>query len=266
MNLHQRLIMIAVVATLTACSFSPSKDVRVDGIDISESKANSTAAVYAELGLRYMQKGSYKLSIQKLRKAIELDPELPSAYLYLAQLYSPLDQLSDAETYFKKSIGMDPDYSRAQNNYGAFLCGHKRYAESEQQFLGALANPLYENSAATLENLGLCSLDAGQTAKAEGFFKQALDKNPLMPTSLYTLAQINYDRGDLKTAQLDLDRYRRVAQQTPSSLWLGIQVARKLGHKDTAASLALMLNNAFPKSPQAVKLKGSSGKIKGSAS
>ena len=203
--LPRLLLVIAVATGLGACISTPEKTVKVDGIDISESKADSAAAIYAELGLRYMQKGNFKLAMQKLRKAIALDPELPSTYLYLGQLYATLDELPDAESNYRKAITMDPDYSRGHNNYGAFLCTHERYQESEQQFLAAISNPLYENAAATLENLGLCSLAAGETAKAEGYFKQALKKSPYLGRSLFNLAQISYDHKDYQAASSALN-------------------------------------------------------------
>jgi len=251
------ILFVLLAGGLSGCASTPDskKTVKVDGINISESKANSAAGIYAELGLRYMQKGKYKLSVQKLRKAMELDPELPSAYLYLGQLYYQLDELEDAEANYRKAIEMDPDYSRAHNNYGAFLCGQKRYSESEVQFLAAIGNPLYENSAATLENMGLCMYADGQFAKAEDYFKQALAKVPYLGRSLYALAKINYDRGDIPAAQLNLERYRKVASQTPETLWLGIQVARKLGEKDSEASLVLLLEKRFPGSAEAKMLK-----------
>jgi len=254
-SLFTRSLLPLILATvLSGCASTPDstkKSVKIDGINISEAKANSAAGIYAELGLRYMQKGKYKLAIQKLRKAIELDPELPSAYLYLGQLYYQLDEIADAEVNYRKAISMDPGYSRAQNNFGAFLCEQKRYAEAETQFLAAIDNPLYENSAATLENIGLCLYADGQIAKAEDYFKQALAEVPYLGRSLYLLAKINFDRGDLKAAELNLERYRRVASQTPETLWLGIQVARKVGNKNREASLTLLLEKQFPSSAQA---------------
>jgi len=258
------IITLLLAAGLSGCASTADskKTVKVDGINISEAKADSAAGIYAELGLRYMQKGKYKLSVQKLRKAIELDPELPSAYLYLAQLYYQLDELEDAETNFRKALEMDPDYSRAHNNYGAFLCRQKRYSESETQFLAAIDNPLYENSAATLENIGLCMYQDGQYAKAEDYFTRALVEVPYLSRSLYVLAKINFDRGDIAAAKLNLERYRRVASQTPETLWLGIQIARKLGEKNSEASLALLLKQQFPGSAQAKQLASPDTKAK----
>jgi len=260
------ILLLLLVTGLSGCASvaKEEKSVKIDGIDISESKADSAAAIYAELGLRYMLKGKYKLAVQKLRKAIELDPELPSAYLYLAQLYYQLDEFAEAEINYRKAITMDPGYSRAHNNFGAFLCEQKRYAEAETQFLAAIDNPLYENSAATLENMGLCMYNDGQTAKAEDYFKQAIAEVPYLGRSLYMLAKINYDRGDIKTAATNLERYRRVASQTPRTLWLGIRVARDQGDKDREASLTLLLEKQFPASAQAKQI--NNPKIKAGAS
>jgi len=102
----------------------------------------------------------------------------------------------------------------------------------------------------------------GQYAKAEDYFNQALAEVPYMARSLYALAKINFDRGDIPAAKLNLERYRKVASQTPETLWLGIQVARKLGEKDNEASLALLLRSQYPKSAEAKLLESSGSKAK----
>ncbi len=238
---------------LAGCA-SDSVKREYDGQTISEAKRATPAANYSELGLRYMQKGHYKRALHRLHKAISLDPELPSSYLYLGQLYNELDEFSAAETNYRKAMALDPGYSRAHNNLGVFLCERGRYAEAETEFKLVLSDPLYEHKAATLENMGLCALGAGQPAKAESYFKAAINASPIQARSLLNLAQINFDRDDARTAQLYLDHYRKVAAPTPESLWLGINVERSLGNNDAEASLSLLLAGHFPRSAQAHRL------------
>lgn len=255
------LLASLVVGLLSGCSsvsetLSGSKGpaVAIRGPNISDQKANTPAAKYADLGLNYMREGQYKTAMEKLRKAIGLDPNLPSAYLYLGQLYARLDEYPDAETYFRKALSLDPNYSRAHNNFGAFLCRRERYAESEAEFLAALDDPFYENAPATLENLGLCTRAAGDIDKARGYFEKALAKDPLRPKSLYELARINYDSGNTAQAKIYLERYRRVAPQSPATLALGIKVEQRLGNDDAEASLRLLLLRAFPRRAEARRL------------
>ena len=229
----------------------------MDGLNISEQKADSAAAIYAQLGLQYMQKNNYKMSMNKLRKALELDPELPSAYLYLGQLYARLEEYPDAEIYFRKAIEKDPGYSRAHNNYGIFLCQRQRYAESEKHFLAALKDPLYDAAAQTLENMGICALAAKQPSKAEAYFEKALLKDPLLPGALFNLALMNYNKGQFQQAAVNIERYRRVAQPSPASLWLGVNIQRRLGNESAEASYAMLLENLFPNSVETSLLKKS---------
>lgn len=251
---QRQLPILIAVLMLAGCSSMKEKTVSDDGLNLSEQKADSAAAIFSEMGLRYMQQENYKLAMVKLRKAQKLDPELPSTYLYLGQLYARLEEYQDAEANYRKAITIDPHYSRGHNNYGAFLCARKRYAESEIQFLAALKDPLYDRAAATLENLGLCTLAAGETGKAQGYFEKALKKNPLLPQSLYHLARISYDQGDIDRAKRHLEQYRKIAPQSPATLALGIEVEQGLGDSSAEASLRLMLHSVFPNSPEAKRL------------
>jgi type IV pilus assembly protein PilF len=204
-----------------------------------------------------MQKNNYKMSINKLRKALELDPDLPSAYLYLGQLYARLEEYPDAEIYYRKAIEKDAGYSRAHNNYGIFLCQRQRYAESEAQFLAALKDPLYDSAPQTLENMGICSLAAKQPSKAAAYFEKALLKDPLLPGALFNLALMNYNQSRFQQAGVNIERYRRVAQPSPASLWLGINIQRRLGNNPAEASYAMLLENLFPNSGETSRLKSS---------
>jgi type IV pilus assembly protein PilF len=252
------LLPVLILAGLGGCTSTDDKPtVSVDGLNISEQKANSAASIYAQLGLQYMQKNNYKMSMNKLRKALELDPDLPSAYLYLAQLYARLEEYPDAETYYRKAIEKDPGYSRAHNNYGIFLCQRQRYAESEAQFLAALKDPLYDSAAQTLENIGICSLAAKQASKAEAYFKKALEKDPLLPGALFNLALMDYNHSRFQEAAINIERYRRVAQPSPASLWLGVNIQRRLGKDSPEASYAMLLENLFPASVETKMLKTS---------
>ena len=75
-----------------------------------------------------------------------------------------------------------------------------------------------------------------------------------MPASLLGLAQIEFDKQHIKIAASYLDRYNKIAPHTPQSLWLGVLIERKRGHKGKAGSYAVFLKGKFPESKEAMLL------------
>ena len=71
------------------------------------------------------------------------------------------------------------------------------------------------------------------------------------------MAKLSYANGNYLSARAFLQRYLEIANQTPASLWLGIQIEQKLGDKNTLSSYALLLKNNFPDSREAGLLKES---------
>jgi type IV pilus assembly protein PilF len=105
--------------------------------------------------------------------------------------------------------------------------------------------------------MGICSLAAKQPSKAAAYFEKALQKNPLLPGALFNLALMNYNQSQFQQAAINIERYRRVAQPSPASLWLGINIQRRLGNSPAEASYAMLLENLFPNSGETSRLKSS---------
>jgi type IV pilus assembly protein PilF len=207
------------------------------------------------LGLNYLQRGDYKVALEKLEKALQQNPNLPSAHNTIALLYQRLGETDKAEKHFKEAIQRAPDYSEAENNYGAFLCQQGEYKESEKYFLMAIENPLYSNAAGALENAGLCANRIPDSASAEKHLRRALSINPRLYKSLFEMAKINYDNHQLVDAKAYLDRYRQVARWNPESLMLAIKIAHALGDQNAVSSYILHLKAHFPDSDEAQQAK-----------
>lgn len=243
---------LLVIALLVGCTstgggtYGPSQNVT------SDTKA---AEINMRLGLNYMQRGDYKIALDKLQRALQQDPNLPSAHNTIGLLYQRLDEMEKAEHHFKQAIQRAPDYSEAQNNYGVFLCQQSRYLESEQRFLEAMKNPLYPNVDEALENAGICVGLIPDATLSEQYFRKALQINPNLSKSLLHLAELSYLNINYVQAKSYLDRYELVSQWTARSLLLAIKIENKLGDKDAVASHDLMLRARFPDSEEALQVK-----------
>jgi type IV pilus assembly protein PilF len=220
-------------------------------------RSNEVAESNLNLGIAYLKRGEYELSLEKLNKALEADPRYTPTLNALGILYQKLGDNVKAEQYFKQALGIRSNDAHTLNNYGQFLCSTSRFNEAQDAFLGAANNPLYETPEISITNAGTCALKNNNPEMAEKFFRDALDKNPKIPVALIQMSRLSYDQGNYLSARGYLQRYIEVSKHTPVSLWLGIQIEQQLGDKNTLSSYALLLKNKFPDSNEAKLLQDS---------
>ena len=240
------LLVLVAAAVIAGCAANGSQRRGPDG--------RNPAEVNVELGVRYMQAGMKAVALEKLKKALDQDPELPSAHNAIAVLYQNLGEDGLAEEHFRRALRLDPKYSQAHNNFGIFLCRKDRWAEAEQHFVAAGSDPLYERPELPYTNAGVCAAKAGDPVKAEHYLQLALKANPLFPIALREMARLTLDKGEYLRTRAYLQRYSEVARHTAETLWIGIQAERALGDRDAVASSSLLLRNNFPESEQARRL------------
>jgi type IV pilus assembly protein PilF len=241
------LIHLALAAVLVGC-----QQTRVAKPTAEERE--KLAKVNTQLAIEYIQKGDLEIGLDRLNKALEADPNYVDAHNTLGLLRSNLGQYDEAERSFKRALGIDPGNSSALNNYGQFLCQLKRYEEGQSLFLKAVENPLYGNPQAALSNAGTCAVNAGDLEAAEKHFRAALQIDAKLAPALYQMAHLSHRHGHFLSARGYLQRYLEVGRHSAQSLWLGIQVERELGNRDTQASYELQLEKNFPDSDEAGRL------------
>ena len=241
MKIQTFFALLLLSALLSACAGNNRN---------SSSGGNEAAEINMRLGLNYMQRGDYAFALEKLEKALQQDPNLPSAHNTIAILYQRLGEDEKAEYHFKKAVDLAPEYSEAQNNYGAFLCQQQRFAEAEKRFLIAVENPLYQSAAQAYEIAGLCALQQQQVKKAEGYFRRALQIEPALSKSLLQMAEINYQQQNYLQARGYIQRFHDASVWTARALLLGIKIENKLGDEDAVASYILILRSRFPDSDE----------------
>ena len=131
------------------------------------------------------------------------------------------------------------------------MCGTGSYKKGLAYLNKVLLDPLYSNKGQAYENMGICVEKQGNIKKAEQYYISALKFNMNSPSALLGLAQIEFDKRNVKLASEYLKRHNKLARPTPQSLWLGLIIARKQGLKGKAGSLAIKIKQYFPDSKEA---------------
>ncbi|MCK4864584.1 MAG: type IV pilus biogenesis/stability protein PilW [Gammaproteobacteria bacterium] len=208
-----------------------------------------------ELGVAYLARGKNKVAMNKLKKALEFDDENGNAHHYIAELYRRLGQNHLAKAHFEEAMNINEENSSLKNNYGIFLCGTGSYEKGLALFNKVLADPLYEDKGQAYENMGLCVEKQGNIQTAEKYYITALKFNWKLPSALLGLAQISFDKRNIKASTEYLKRHHKIARRTSQSIWLELLIARKKGFKGKVGSLALKLKSYFPDSKETRLLK-----------
>ena len=222
-------------------------------IPVSERKLDKVAAARErmQLGLTYLNRGNSEQAKYNLDKALEYAPELEDVHIALAYYYQTVGDLVRTEESYMNAISTKDASGDSMNNFGVFLCQQKQYNKAEKMFLAAIEMPKYTRTASSYENLGLCSREARQAEKARQYFQMALKYDPRRSVSLLELAELEAELGDYIQARNQLARYHQVAEQTPESLALGIQIEQAVNDDAAVTRFGILLLAKFPASPQA---------------
>lgn len=242
-----RLLLSTLFIALTACSSTQVKEQ-------DESRIKRASRYNVDLGVAYMQDGKLDTAMGKLKKALEQDPDSARAHDAIAVLYGQIDENELAEKHFRRSLRLDPDNSRTHNNYGQFLCREGEYDRAEKEFTTAADNPLYSGRMVALTNAGVCANEIPDAAKAEQYFRRALQEDPSYTPALMLMAKTSFSQEKYMSARGYLQRYEAVAPYSAEGLWLGVRIEQALDDRDASARYALLLKNNFPDSEQAKAL------------
>jgi len=220
----------------------------------SERDEKDAAAINFQLGIQYFGRGNYVLARDRLLLSVELDSSRAIVWSTLATTYEQLDNLRLAEEAHDKALRTGSRNFNVQNRYAVFLCRQRRFDDAEQQFehsIGAAANDFPE---LMMTNAGVCMSKKPDYAKAEIYFRRALERRPNHPEALLQLALLKHQTGDDLTARAFLQRYRSSNPATPGVLHLCILIEDKLGDKRASSDCSNELLRDFSGSEESRRI------------
>ena len=204
-----------------------------------------------ELARNYIGEGNWNDAKRNLELAAAIDPDNAEVHEAFALVYQSTGEYELAEESFEKAISAKHDFSRARNNYAAFLFSQSRYEEAEVQLDFVVEDTLYSARPQAFVNLGVCRLRLFDAPGAEQAFVRALSMDRSNSIALLELALLRFDAEDYKSASRYYSSYRGVVRpQSSRGLWLGVRLAQKNGDRDAESSYAMALTNLYPQSPE----------------
>lgn len=204
-----------------------------------------------DLARGYLEKRDWNRARDPLKRALEIDPRSAEANTLMGVLNQAQNEPELAERYYRQALRHDPHFAMALNNYGTFLYARGRYEDALGPLRTLVGDPAYRERPRAYENLGLTELKVGNKERARAAFERALSFDTVLPRSGLELAEMAYEEGDYSAATRYYDVFRKRAKQTPRSLCLGLDLARRSGDDNQRASYELALRNLYPNSDQA---------------
>lgn len=212
-------------------------------------KGRSSAGSALALVQRAQQRlgnGELAEAEREARQALKLDPKSAAAYTVLAIVQDRGGNAKVAEQHYRRAAELAPDQGGMLNNYGTWLCGNGRAAESLAWFDRALAAPGYQTPDVAAANAGSCALQAGQTTRADALLRQALVFDPTNQVALSAMAELEFNAGRTMSARAFSERRLAAAPADPPALLLASQIERKLGDSAAAEAYVRRLRAEFP--------------------
>lgn len=244
----QRLASIGFsVVLLTACMSNTREEV----------SPQASSAVLTSLGMEYLQLGQVNVALEKLNKAIELNPDNAEAQDAIAVLFERIKEYGPAREHYEKALKLRPDSASTKNNFGRFLCERGEFETGIEYLKQAASMPLNDNKWFALTNLGRCELLEGKQDEAESHFRQALELQAKYAPALLEMQRIAYRQNKYLSARAFLQRYLEVAEHTAATLWVAFETEMSLENYQVAANYREELFRKFPNSNEAKQIQAS---------
>ena len=253
MQRDRNLILATLLSLLVGCATSGSST-RPAPETNPENPKTKAAALYTDLGQKYMAQGKLEVALENLNKALAADNNHADAHTVIGLLYERIGDNTKAEQHYRRAAELMPKSGNENNNYGAFLCKIGRYDESAVYFVRAIADPFYQTPAVALTNSGTCAIKGGKLDVAENDLRGALDRQPDNAEALFQMATVLYLKNDFFRARAFIQRYEGVGQQSADALLLGRNIELRLGNGKASQDYTRRLREKFPESQQARSL------------
>ena len=221
------------------------------GLFTGDASPKAALKARVQLARSYIGEGNWEDAKRNLRIAAGIDPDFPDVHEAFALVYQNAGELELAEQSFRRAISLRRKFSRARNNYAAFLYALGRYPEAQEQLERVVRDTLYESRPQAYVNLGLCRVQLGDVNGARRALTRALAMDGDNLPALLELAHIEFDADNWEASEDYLSIYRSLVRRPSSrALWLDLRLAHEQGDNAARAGAALALKNLYPQSAE----------------
>ena len=183
-----------------------------------------------DLGEAYMAEGKYTRALRAFLNAYSLNPDDPFLNNDLGLVYLSKGDPEKAVFHFRKAISINPEFSPARNNLGTAYIALNEWDKAIDCFMKVKDDLLYATPYYPLCNLGYVYFVKKDYARAEKYYRQALDLEPDFPKALDGLGQVYLATGEYGKA---IRMFKKAIAKVPTAAPIYMHLARayEAGHE-----------------------------------
>jgi type IV pilus assembly protein PilF len=250
-----------VIAALLLAACSSQSTVETKQVtDNTPADGRRRAEVHTALAGEYYARGNFPIALAEVRAAINDDAGYYGAYNMQGLVLMQLRENKAAAESFSQALKLQPNNPEVLNNYGWFLCVSANEGQRGLELMKrAQLDTQYPTPEKAYLSAGLCLVRLDRKQEAEDQLRRAVLIRPDLIGALYNLAQITFERGDMKEAEGYLLRYMRLTSQPNlEALVMGVKIARARNDGAAEQSYLQQMRRRFPDSPEFAELTGKS--------
>ena len=137
-HLYLTMLVLLGLSALTACVTTR------ETVFTDPASPDEVFTRRVELARKYIGDGNWDAAKRNLKVAANINDREPEVHEAFALVYQSTGELELAEASYERAIALDPDFSRARNNYATFLFSQQRFREAEQQLQAVVRDTLHE--------------------------------------------------------------------------------------------------------------------------
>lgn len=230
---------VLVLVMLVACAQEPTKDTGPAHRLSAEGRDNVLVAQ------GYLEQHKDARAMEHVRLALQSDPDSAEVHGVMAMIQEADGELAKAGKSFDRALKLAPASGAVLNAHAAWLCRQGKVDAADLEFSRALRDPDYLTPIQALANAGKCAHKARRWAKAEQYFRHALEFAPEERQLLFLLADTELQQGQTLEARAFIQR-RDALGADAATLDLAAKIEDAAGDRVSAARLRQRLDDEFP--------------------
>lgn len=177
------------------------------------------------LALQDLRGPSDEEALKCFRRAIEIKPDLPGAYLALGVGTHERGNMAEAETNYQRALSLNPGYVEAHTNLGNIYRQQNQFAEAMKHYRAAL--DIRDDVADVWGNLGVALQEQGDFRGALKAYDRAVELAPESPEIRRNRGMALLATGDFENGWKDYSyrwqtaRFRSLRRDWPVATWTG---------------------------------------------
>lgn len=186
---------------------------------------------YLFRGTQALEEGGFDVALAFADSAEERAPELPDISFLRGRIYAELGHISKADSAYRRTLALKPDYPGAWNNLGNNAYRQQRYSEAIQFYRRELQR---EPAPIPWRGIGRAYVELGRVDSAKYALERATEIDTSYAFGYFNLALLYEDEGDFEQALRQVRKAWALSPGDPNVQYMLGSLLLKTGQAEEA--------------------------------